>query len=77
MTTTTNERVSYAEGYNRFCDFWDLRNQTMAKNIVTVVRNNPSKKIMVLTGYFHRYYLLEQLNKAKEKENFTLKEFYE
>jgi len=77
VTTTTNERVSYTEGYNRFCDFWDLRNQTMAKNIVTVVRNNPGKKIIVLTGYFHRYYLLEQLNKAKAKENFTLKEFYE
>jgi len=77
VTTTTNESVSYNEGYNRFCDFWDLRNQTMANNIVTVVRNNPGKKIIVLTGYFHRYYLLEELKRAKSKANFTLKEFYE
>jgi len=77
VTTTTNERVSYTEGYNRFCDFWDLRNQTMAKNIVNVVRNNPGKKVVVLTGYFHRYYLLEQLDKARAKANFTLKEFYD
>ena len=77
VITTTNEKVSYAEGYNRFCDFWDLRNQTMAKNIVTIIRNNPGKKVVVLTGYFHRYYLLEELNKAKSKANFILKEFYE
>ena len=77
VTTTTNEKVNYAEGYNRFCDFWDLRNQTMAKNIVAVVQNNRGKKVVVLTGYFHRYYLLELLNKARAQANFTLKEFYE
>jgi len=77
VTTSTNEKVSYAEGYNRFCDFWDLRNKTMAKNIEAVVRAHPGKKLVVLTGYFHRYYLLELLNKAKSKSNFTINEFYD
>lgn len=77
VTTTTNEKVSYTEGYNRFCDFWDLRNQTMAKNIEAVVRAHPGKRVVVLTGYFHRYYLLELLSKAKGKANFTIKEFYD
>lgn len=75
VTTTTNEKVSYKEAYNRFCDFWDLRNKTMAKNILFYSKKYPGKKIIVLTGYYHRYYLLEELNKAND-ESFEIKEFY-
>jgi len=35
------------EGYNRSCDFWDLRNKTMAKNIVKIIEENPNKKVKV------------------------------
>jgi len=48
----------------------------MAKNILNYANENPGKKIMVLTGYFHRYYLLEELYKANAK-NVVIKEFYE
>ena len=76
VTTTTGKKVSLKEGYNAFCDFWDLRNKTMAKNILTYAKDNPGKKIVVLTGYFHRYYLLEELKKNASK-NIAIKEFYE
>jgi len=52
VNTTLGERVSLQEAYNRLCDFWDFRNKTMAKNILTVASNNPGKKIVVLTGFF-------------------------
>lgn len=76
VTTTTNEKITLCEGYNRFCDFWDLRNKTMAKNILSTVKNNPNKRIVVLTGYYHRYYLIEELQK-EQNSYFILREFYE
>lgn len=76
VTTASGKKVSLKQGYNEFCDFWDLRNKTMAKNILNYANENPGKKIMVLTGYFHRYYLLEELHKANAK-NVVIKEFYE
>lgn len=76
VTTSTGKKVSYKQGYNEFCDFWDLRNKTMAKNIIAYSKKYPNKKIVVLTGYFHRYYLLEELKKTKNKK-FVIKEFYE
>ncbi|MES2487902.1 MAG: hypothetical protein V4581_18385 [Bacteroidota bacterium] len=77
VTTATNKTISFAEGYNRFCDFWDMRNKAMANNILAIVRSNPGKKIVVLTGYFHRYYLLELLHKAQDDSKFNIHEFYD
>ena len=77
LVTTTGEKITLREGYNRQCDFWDLRNQTMAKHIMNVVDQNPNKKIIVLAGYFHRYYLLKELTSMKNSRTFLLHEFYE
>jgi hypothetical protein len=60
VTTTQGERVSLQQAYNRLCDFWDLRNKTMANNSLEVASQHPGKKIVVLTGFFHRYYLLQE-----------------
>jgi len=38
-------------------------------------QSNPGKRIAVLTGYYHRYYVIE-LQKAKINSNLELKEFY-
>lgn len=65
VMTSLHERVSLREAYNRLCDFWDLRNQTMAKNILRTAIQYPGKKIVVLTGFFHRYYLLEEMKAVK------------
>lgn len=71
------DSISYYEGFKRASEFWDLRNQTMAKNILHFVRAYHGKKIIVLNGYFHRYYLNSLLRHKEEKLNFTIKEFYE
>lgn len=53
--------------------YWDTRNMAMVNNIVNHIKNNPNKKIVVLTGYFHRYYLIDELKKLEEEFNFSVK----
>lgn len=68
--------ISYREGYALWAQFWDLRNQTMAKNIRKHALLHPGKTIVVLTGFLHRYYLISELMKYKSGD-MVLKEFYE
>ncbi|APZ47421.1 hypothetical protein BW723_14505 [Polaribacter reichenbachii] len=71
------EKISYRNGYQLWADFWDLRNQTMAKNIMTISEQNKGKKIVVLCGFMHRYYILKELKRLTKDKNIVLKEFYE
>ena len=41
--------------------FWIARNDYMVKRILEVTRNQNGKKIIVLTGLAHKYYLVEKL----------------
>jgi hypothetical protein len=72
-----NDSISYKEGYNRASEFWDLRNQTMSKNILYFVNQYKSSRIVVLNGYFHRYYLNSLIRPKQDELNFIVKEFYE
>jgi len=40
-----NDSISYYEGYKKASEFWDLRNQTMANNILHFVRQYKGKRI--------------------------------
>lgn len=71
------DSISYFEGFKKASEFWDLRNHTMSKNILHFVREYHGKKIIVLNGYFHRYYLNSLIKPKQEELNFTIKEFYE
>ena len=42
--------------------FWIARNDYMVKRILEVTRNQNGKKIIVLTGLAHKYYLVDKLN---------------
>ena len=53
--------------------YWDLRNLAMASNIVKYIKLNPKSRIVVLNGYFHRYYLRQELIKKQTELNFVLK----
>ena len=53
--------------------YWDTRNMAMVNNIVNHIKNNPNKRIVVLSGYFHRYYLIDELKKLEEELNFSVK----
>ncbi|MEQ9278892.1 MAG: hypothetical protein RLN83_05305 [Balneola sp.] len=71
------DSISYAEGYKRASEFWDLRNQTMAKNILHFVDEYEGKRIVVLNGFFHRYYLNSLIKPKQEELGFVVKDFYE
>jgi len=72
-----NDSISYKEGYKRASEFWDLRNQTMSKNILHFVNQYKSSRIVVLNGYFHRYYLNSLILPRQDELDFIVKEFYE
>lgn len=75
-TKPNGEKISYRDGYQLAGNFWDLRNQTMAKNIMRISEQHPGKKIVVLCGFMHRYYILSELKKLTKDKNISLKEFY-
>lgn len=54
-------------------EYWDTRNKAMVKNIINQIKLNPNKKIAVLTGYSHRYYLIDELKKYQEELDFSVK----
>lgn len=77
LTKPNGEKISYRDGYKLWADFWDVRNQTMAKNIMKISEQNKGKRIVVLTGFMHRYYLLKELKRLTKEKNITIKEFYQ
>lgn len=76
-TKPNGEKISYREGFKLAGDFWDLRNQTMAKNIMRIAEQNKGKRIVVLCGFMHRYYILSELKILTKNKNIILKEYYE
>lgn len=69
------EKISYRNGYQLWCNFWDLRNNTMAMNIIKIANQNKGKKIVILTGVQHKYYLKELLDKYDDG-NYTVIEYF-
>lgn len=50
----------------------------MAKNIYKIAKENLGKKLVVLTGFMHRYYIISELKKlTKDNKNIAIMEFYE
>ncbi len=77
-TKPDGEKISYEKGFKLASQFWDLRNKTMAQNILKIATENPGKKIVVLTGFMHRYYIINELKElTTKKNNIELKEFYD
>ncbi|ANH81229.1 hypothetical protein A8C56_09750 [Niabella ginsenosidivorans] len=75
VTTILGTKVSVRNAYSSLSHFWDLRNKTMAKNIVAIVKQNPAKRIVVLTGFSHRYFLKREIH--SQYKRIKLREFYE
>lgn len=77
-TKANGQKISYEKGFQLASEFWDLRNKTMAKNILNIAADNPGKEIIVLTGFMHRYYIISELKKRTKKDkNIVIKEFYD
>lgn len=71
------DSISYKTGYRRASEFWDLRNRTMAKNILHFTNEYKGKRIVVLNGYFHRHYLDSLLRPEQKNNNFIIKAWNE
>lgn len=67
----------YRDFYHSNALFWDTRNKSMAEHIINFIRLYPKKRIMILTGSMHKYYLLKELAPLQDTMKFNLKEYYE
>jgi len=65
----------YKSFYQIHSDFWEVRNKAMAQHIQQFIERYPGKKIAVLTGANHKYYLLQQL-KNESRLKCTISEYY-
>lgn len=74
--TVNKDSISFRELYDRYCYFEELRNRTMIENILKWKNKYPNKKIVVLTGFYHKYFLVNELKWKQKENNFELKEFY-
>ena len=63
-----------ASDFTFLAEQWKERNEIMAKNIINAAKENPGKRLVVVTGCEHRYILRDLL--AKE-QSIELKEYWE
>ncbi|WP_433835640.1 hypothetical protein [Flavobacterium anhuiense] len=73
---TSTDFISLQELYRRYCHFEELRNRTIIDNILKWKSKYPNKKIVALIGFYHRYFLINELKWQQEKHAFELKEYY-
>jgi len=73
------ELEKYRDFYKEMGDFWDKRNKAMSQNIIMYLKKDEfrNKIVVVITGFYHKYYLLNELKPRQNELNFTIKEFYE
>jgi hypothetical protein len=57
-------------------DFWVRRNEEMVRNIIGHSKEFQGKRIVVLCGYEHRYYLTKRLKEQESKENIIVSEYW-
>jgi len=57
--------------------FWDRRNQAMRANIVRAAGRYPGRRIVVICGYEHRYYLRTLLREDDAAGRLGLREYWE
>ena len=74
-------RVKYMQQWAKFWkqdgDFWTFRNNTMVDNILKYCDQYKGKKIVVLTGAMHKYFLFDAIEKKQKANHIILKEFWE
>lgn len=56
------DTITFREYYNIWSDFeGNFRNEAIAKNVLKYHKENPTKKIILLTGFKHRFYVKKYL----------------
>lgn len=69
------DSMTYKDLYAHYVYFEEFRNRTMVQNILQIAHLHPAKRILVLTGFYHRYFLVNELLFYEKKYPFTLKEY--
>lgn len=54
--------------------YWDIRNQAMARNVARYAALHPGRRLVVLCGFNHRYYLRRVLRQQAPKQHFRLRD---
>ena len=49
----------------------------MVSNIIKYCNNYKNKKIIVLTGFYHKYYLTQELKKKEKEFDFVLSDYWD
>ncbi|GAB3823521.1 hypothetical protein GCM10028821_01120 [Hymenobacter jeollabukensis] len=71
------ELIEYHAFYRLYADFWDQRNQAMARHIRQHLARLRPRRVVVLVGHAHKYYLLRELASHAAAEDFRLREYYQ
>jgi hypothetical protein len=69
--------ADYAEFWKRADEFWVRRNETMRANIARIAARYAGRRVVVICGYEHRYYLRALLRQDESAGRLTLHEFWE
>jgi hypothetical protein len=77
IINTHDSLKAYRGFFRSNADFWEIRNKKMAEHIVQFIGLYRKKRIIILTGSMHKYYLLNELAPLQEPLNFRLKEYYQ
>lgn len=67
----------YASFVKEDISLWDRRNSKMAENILQYIKSLDGKRIVVLTGLYHKYALLDLLSSKQHECCFEIKEIGE
>lgn len=74
IVSSTPQLKKYTDFQKEDGDFWVRRNERMIHNISEYIKQFPGKKIVILTGSFHKYYLTNGLKPMQSKLHFKLKD---
>jgi hypothetical protein len=77
IIATTPPLIKYSAHFKLDSVFWIKRNNQMAQHIINFSKRYTGKKIVVITGNSHRYFLKELLVPDARKYGFKITEFYE
>lgn len=73
----TPDLKDYESYWMEVHEFWLLRNEEMVKNIKGYIKEFPGKRIVVLCGFAHKPYLVEGLKELSEKNEITIKNYWD
>ena len=73
LINSTPKLIAHIGYFQMDSSFWKTRNEKMAEHILQYCHLYPGKNIVVLTGFYHRYYLKKLLAASND---ILVKEYY-